>query len=339
VLLTQLSSLDGADPAAARVSAVTDAGFTVSAQEDRSHDAEVAHVTETVDFLALAGDGLLRGAAQRPVIAETGRAEVGDTPITITLGSRFENPVVLALPATERGGDPAVLRVSDVTTTSFDIRIQEPDSEDGFHLREAFTWLVVEAGDWRLPDGTRLSAGRLESDLLSTEGFENVAFADPFAAMPAVLTQTQTDAGPAWVTTRQRDATPGGFSVTMQEEEASQESGHATETIGWVAIDQGAGFWGGAAFEARVTPDVLTDARDRFEFVNDYGTAPGVLAALASFDGVDPAALRLGTVDREGVTLRVMEERSADAETAHTTESVALLALGAEGLLTGEAWQ
>lgn len=61
VLLTQLSSYNGADAAQARVRAGDADGFEVFAQEDLSADAETAHAHEDVDYLAFGAPGLLYG--------------------------------------------------------------------------------------------------------------------------------------------------------------------------------------------------------------------------------------------------------------------------------------
>ncbi len=48
----------------------------------------------------------------------------------------FIDPVVAAKPLSHNEGDQAVLRIKDVDSTGFDIRIQEWDYIDGTHITE-----------------------------------------------------------------------------------------------------------------------------------------------------------------------------------------------------------
>ena len=339
VLLSQLSSTDGIDPATARVTQVSNNAFTVFAEEEASADAEKGHTTETVDWLALVGDGVLTGVAStNQVIAEVGTTSVGSLGATIGLSHNFINPVAFMLPPSLNEADPAAIRITDIQSNSIDVVLQEPSNEDGAHLREEVSWIVMEAGDWVLSDGTRLSVGTLDTSLLSSAGFESVSFDQSFDAKPAIISQVQTDNDSAWVVTRQRAANKDGFQISMQEEEATLGSGHALETLGWFAIERGVGNWDGNLFEAQNSGNTVTDALASLNFSAAFSDTPGFLAALASMDGSDPSALRYTSLDSNGVDVQVMEERSADPETGHTTEVVDWFAFEADGLLTGSEW-
>jgi hypothetical protein len=339
VLLTQLSSMDGPDPASARVTQVSDSQFTVFAQEESSADSERGHTSETLDWLALTGDGVLTGVAStNQVIAEVGTTSVGSLGATIGLSHNFINPVVFMLPPSLNEADPTAIRITDIQSNSIDVVLQEPSNEDGVHLREEVSWIVMEAGDWVLSDGTRLSVGTVDTSLLSSSGFESISFDQSFDAKPAIISQVQTDNDSAWVVTRQRAANKDGFQISMQEEEATQGSGHALETLGWFAIERGVGDWDGNLFEAQSTGNAVTHALASLNFNAAFSDAPGFLAAIASMDGSDPSALRYTSLDSNGVDVQVMEERSADPETLHNTEVVDWFAFQADGLLTGSEW-
>ena len=74
----------------------------------------------------------------------------------------------------------------------------------------------MEAGDWTLSDGTRISAGVHESNRLSKKGFDNITL-NGFEGTPTVLSQVQTVNEADWVTTRTRQQSNNGFQLTMQE--------------------------------------------------------------------------------------------------------------------------
>jgi Ca2+-binding RTX toxin-like protein len=338
VLLAQLSSFDGADTSSARVKSVSTSNFVVNAQEDTSADAELTHTMETVDYIALNGDGQISGSSFVPVIAAVGSTSLGTASATINFGHEFINPIVFALPPSQNGAQPANVRISNVTSSGFDAAIQEPGNEDGIHITEMVNWVVFEAGNWELSDGTNLSVGSFDSSMLTSAGWESVNFGGTFDAAPAVFSQVQTDNDPAWITTRQRNTTTNSVEISMQEEEATNGGTHGTETIGWFAIDTGLGTWNGNPFEAATTAQTITNNFDTFAFNQSFGNAPKLLASLASYVGPDPTALRYQNLTNTGVDLRAMEETSADAELAHSGEAVSIFGIEADGLLTGYAW-
>lgn len=172
------------------------------------------------------------------------------------------------------------------------------------------------------------------------QGFDNISFAAEFNADPAVFTQVQTVNGADWVTTRQRAATTSGVQVALQEEEALNAGWHAEETVGWFAVDGGAGDWDGFDFYVDVTGPLASDIPGRHDFGGgSFAVAPTVIAGMASYSGPDPVSLRLAGLDAAGATFRAQEDTSADAETAHAMESVSIFAIGgASGLLSAEAW-
>ena len=73
---------------------------------------------------------------------------------TITLNQNYINPVVIVSDPTFNGTDPATVRLDNVTENSFELRIQEVNYLDDIHTVETVSYLVVEAGDWELSDGT-----------------------------------------------------------------------------------------------------------------------------------------------------------------------------------------
>ena len=254
---------------------------------------------------------------------------------TITLNQNYINPVVIVSDPTFNGGQPATVRLQNVTGNSFELRIQEVNYQDDVHALETVSYLVVEAGDWELSDGTRISAGTQNSNLLSSQGFETVAISE-FDQTPTLLTQVQTYNGPDWVTTRTKNMTANSFDLTMQEEEALNDGGHTTETIGWLAIDQGMGNDGDTLLQGGLTERTHTHIPETVNFEQAFNEIPIVFAKLGSYFGPEPANIRLGSISNSGFEARVHEERSLDKEIKHIDEQIAFLALGdSSGLFTG----
>ncbi|MEY8842874.1 hypothetical protein AB9K41_27900, partial [Cribrihabitans sp. XS_ASV171] len=290
-LVTSLASFNGSDPAGARVSSVSPGDFVVKSEEETSADTETTHLPERVGFLAIEGSGILTAHDAPGGIAEVGSVSLDSAGQTIQLSRAFLAPVVVAFVATENGFQPVNVRVSEVRGGSLTMHLQEPNYLDGTHFNETVNYLVVEEGSWVLPDGTLLEAGRLQSNLLSSQGFESVAFDAEFDSAPVILSQVQSANGPDFVTTRQRGADAEGFQLTMQEEEAGNAGSHFVESLGWVALEAGSGTSGGVNWVAGSAAEV-TDANATVPLGAAIAGGANVIAGVASYAGSDPAWAR-----------------------------------------------
>ena len=122
---------------------------------------------------------------------------------------RLFNPVIIASDPTLNGADPVTVRIRNVGTNSFQVRLQEPNYKDGRHINGSISYLVAESGDWELSDGTRISVGTQTSTKLSSAGFETINLESGFTDSATVLTQTQTFNGVDWITTRTKNIGTG----------------------------------------------------------------------------------------------------------------------------------
>jgi hypothetical protein len=260
-------------------------------------------------------------------------------------GASFLNPVVFATPATLNGTDPVTTEFSSIGAGSATLYLEEPDYLDGTHNRaESVTLLTLEAGTWRLADGSLLEVGTTEIPAGPTNAFQSVSFAQAFDEAPVILLQVQTANGPQWEIVRADDVTTTGFQIALQEEEANNIGGsHAAEIVGWAALDVAGDDdvfeWNGIAAQAIDTGATVNHLATPYAFDADLGLDPLVSAVLASFNGADTANLRLGGVSNDGLVATadflVYEEKSRDAETSHVAEEVTGLAFASAGLLTG----
>lgn len=331
--LAQLASFAGSDPAWARGNGVSGNGPLVSVEEDTSLDAETTHVAETISHLTFGETGLLP-ALMRQTVMETGRLDLTDAEQTITLSHDFAAPVVLAFVTTTNGVDPVTARVISAAGNSLTLRLQEPNNLDGTHVVESVTYLVAEAGRWMLPDGTLFEAGTMQSSRLTPQGFDSVGFSAGFDAAPVVLSQVQTFNGSDFVVTRQTGVTASGLSVALQEEEALNSGTHATETIGWIAIEAGSGSVDGLRWLS-AQGSAITDADTLLSFGTDLGPHALAVAGVSSFAGADTGWTRGAGVSGTGFTVSVEEDTSLDAETGHVGETVGFIAVSGAGTLSG----
>ncbi|MEM7591428.1 MAG: hypothetical protein AAF383_07900, partial [Cyanobacteria bacterium P01_A01_bin.83] len=258
---------------------------------------------------------------------------------TIQLDNSYENPVVFALPLSRNGGDPAVVRITDIQNDSFTAYLQEAEYKDGSHTNESFSYMVLEAGTWELDNGSLLEVGTVNTNLVTTEGWENVAFDADFVNEPVVLSQVQTNVESDFVRTRQQPASIDGFSLSMEEEDALKASGHATETVGWLAIDAGQGTWGDLQYQAGNTGREVTHRPYSLNFEQDFVSEPSLFASLASYYGGDASGLRYQNLNENQVQIMIEEDQSLDSERNHTREIVDFLAISGNGDLNAFAYE
>ena len=263
---------------------------------------------------------------------------------TVLLDRSYNQPVILAQSASTNGQDATVVRVTNVQSNRFSIYLAESSAGNGMHSDETVTYLVVEAGTHQLADGTRLEAGTVTTnatvgELISNE-WETVSLANDFftTAPPVVLTQVQTDTGEAFLATRQNNVTPDRFDVALEPEEDNTTQ-HATETIGFLAIEAGTHATGSLLLEAHATPTSVTHDWHVVSFDRQYGTAPGLLSSLNSYTGSNNAHVRYQNVSSGSVELKIGEDISHDTEINHSGESVAYVAIAGSGPLTGTVAQ
>ena len=273
-------------------------------------------------------------------IGEFGRVDNFDhNSQTIQLEHNFENPVVFALPLSRNGGDPSVVRITDIQSDSFTAYLQEAEYRDGSHGKESFSYMVLEAGTWELDNGALLEVGTVDTNKTTKQGWEKINFDADFAKLPVVLSQVQTNLDDEFVRTRQYKTSVDGFRLSMEEEEALRNSGHGQETVGWLAIDGGVGDLGDIQYQAGHTGRRVNHNSAQINFKQEFASKPSLFASLASFYGGDAAGLRYQSLSPTQTTIMLEEDQSRDSEIGHTKENVDFLAIAGTGDLTAIAYE
>ncbi|MDX1696819.1 MAG: hypothetical protein R3308_00955, partial [Thiohalobacterales bacterium] len=160
--------------------------------EDSYRDAERSHTTEQAALLAFSRtfDARLTDHDGSQWSLEAGEVTLHDTRLTpdfvqVSFRQNYSAPpVIVALP-TSAGGEPAALRIRNVTTTGFEIAQVEPAGVDGPHLAMTVPWIVMEQGVHQLPGGSWLvadtvdvSATQFGSGVSGTAGWHKLTFPD-----------------------------------------------------------------------------------------------------------------------------------------------------------------
>ena len=276
------------------------------------------------------------------IIIDVGGDSIGEAGVITNLNDRWQtiqlektyvDPVVVMGPATRIGGDPVTLRVDNVTSTSFDVQLDEWDYRDGRHVPERVSYMVFEAGEYQLLDGTIIKAGRTTG----RSGWTTVDMSESaLNATPVIFTQVMTTNGAEAVTTRIRYASEQSFQLRIQEQQANNPQSHGPETVGYIAVTPGSGDIGAFKYEVGSTGTAVNHTTYSLGFNQSFDSPPVFLAAMQSYTGGDPATVRLRTpVDTTGTSLFIEEEKSADAERRHSQEDVGFFAISS-GFVSGQ---
>ncbi len=214
----------------------------------------------------------------------------------------FTNPVVIVGPPTYNGSDPSVVRVRNVTSDSFEVRIQEYAYLDGDHTDEMVSWMVLEEGTHNDPNGEGHSVWEVGTSSVSDATTQlSFTYANTLDT-PMVFASTQTFSGGDPIALRMMNVTSGGADVFLQEEEGTGSPVHNSEGLGYVAIFGSPTNWAnnGFAYQLWYQEDISLDENWQM-----FATGP-------NYD----------------VQLMCEEEESLDTEVAHANESVDLLRFG-----------
>ncbi|MFB6283398.1 MAG: S8 family serine peptidase [Halobacteria archaeon] len=302
--LVQTQTFNGNDPGHARMR-----GDSVSYEEERSVDNEMAHTVEKIGYAGFDNTVLNATSGSTEAVGEVGSVEIGAAGSwqTVDLNGSYRNPVVVTSPLTYQGRDPAHVRVRNVGNGSFEMQVEEWNYLNEKHTTETVNYMVVEEGSHSLSKGVTLDAGRLTAD----HGWSSVN--SPVSSGGVVLSQVMSYNGAQSVVTRHRNVGSNGFGLRLQEEEGNNGV-HAKETVGYVSID------GDGAKNHQLD--------DSWKTVGNGKDA--MFADIQSFQGNDPVGIRM----KQDGSFTLEEERSVDSEMGHTPETVGVVGFD-EGKLTG----
>jgi len=199
------------------------------------------------------------------------------------------------------------------------MRIQEWDYLDGSHAYETVCFLVIEQGEYQLPDGTRLEANRFEAN--ATQEYMSYSFKQTYRVTPTVMTTINSFNGSDAVTERIRDVTAKGFNLLLQEQEANAEY-HTYESIAYLVWEPSVGELEGISYQIGKTPNAVTHEWYNIMFPQAFSSDPVMLTDMQTANGSDTANIRWADKDDFSADVMIDEEQSCDEETNHVAEVV-----------------
>ena len=236
---------------------------------------------------------------------------------TVELTKEYVDPVIIMSPLTYNGGNPAVVRVNNVTNKSFDFQVEEWDYLDGYHTKENVQYIVLEAGEYELSGGRKLIAGNVNvRDDFSLKYFNEELKDD----VPVVLTQIISENDSSTAVVRLQNVSYKSFEVKLQSQESFKKS-HSEEKVSFLAIDSGAYDEMGIKAVGKIT-DKVRHSWYKFEYQQEFTDVPNFFASIQTTKGEDPVALRVKDATAISINVKLEEEQSKDKEIRHTKEDI-----------------
>ena len=259
-----------------------------------------------------------------PVI-EFGELKIDHNWTRVLFKEHFIDPVVVAGPLSLNGVQPAVVRINNVDSTGFDIRIQEWPYLDGSHLTESVSYMVMERGSYLLTDGTRLEASSFTT--AGTYSEQAVLFEQSYNHVPVVVSSVLSFNRAEAVVPRLSNIGTERFEFRLQTQEADRPTAPGAETIAYIAWEPASGILNGMSYKIATSGDVVTDAFKTLTFTTALSQAPAFIADMQSFNGADTAGIRWQNKDATSIQVQIDEEQSSNREVGHVAENIGYILL------------
>jgi PKD repeat protein len=259
---------------------------------------------------------------------EVGEIQINNQWVRVQFSQPFIDPVVIAGPPSYADAAPVTVRIRNITTNGFDIRLQEWDYLDGRHNLETLSYITLEKGIYTLPDGSKLEAGTFTSNTTPT----TVTLQQTYNQSPALLSQVITEFEQDAVTGRIKNVTKQSFSYKLQEQERTKNR-HGFETIAYVAWEPGQGDLNGLTYKIATTGEEVDSNWSRIDYQHAYPETPFFLAEIQTTNSDDPVTVRTLNGNNASIEIKLQEEQSKDRETSHPKEQIGYMVIAPKDLL------
>ena len=265
-------------------------------------------------------------------------ASVTDQWQTVSLPESYISPVIVTTLVNSNSSAPIVTRIDNVTSNSFDIKVQRADGVTSSLGSFDVTYMVVEEGVFNETDhGIQMEAFLHES---TKTNFKNSWIGDSVSminsyTVPVVFGQVMSTNDDEWSTfwaygsSRTNPVSNGNLNIGKHVAEDTLKT-RANETLGCVIVEQGQVELNANIFNFLLGADTVNGVGNGG--VNYSGLSGDVaVATLNGLDGGDGGwAVLYENIKPNNGDLRVAvdEDTISDTERSHTTEQLSIATMG-----------
>lgn len=233
VVLAKPISYTGSQPAHSRIQSVPRSAPDFECRVEEWEYQNGQHYDETVGSLVI-NTGRVREDNPGKYI-DVGLLDGVDETFVVTgyHGNYFNEPIVITQAQTTNGDQSIVTRVKNVTTDTFEVRVQEEEALGG-HVGETVGWLATPPNTGYL-DGWQYEAGRVTG---IDHTWTTISFSNSYTN-PVFLADMQTFNGSDPAGLRHRNLTGTSVEIKVEEEQSSTtEMDHTkAEEVGYLVIE------------------------------------------------------------------------------------------------------
>ena len=272
---------------------------------------------------------------------EWGKTTTNDTFVQVNLENSYVSPVIICTPK-YTSGIPRTVRITDVTSQSFRVRVQNP-SLDSCPNTEV-NYLVVEEGNWSSP--IKVEAMRYTTNTVgrrSTWNYDSRNYKQSYSGNLIVLHQVMSYNDDSWITTyvsrsnsRTNPPNSGDNGLRIALNGAEAVTSHSNETVSYVIFEQDFGELSGIKYDVKRTGDSIRGFSNSPPYFTSYSqsfdsTPYVVLSSHLEADGNDGGWCVVYSVTQTQIGLMIDEDQERDSERSHTSETCGFLVFETEG--------
>jgi hypothetical protein len=240
---------------------------------------------------------------------------------TIRFPISFDSyPVLFTQLVTINEASTSTVQIRNVTSTHFEIRLQEAANQDGIHQKESIAWIAMERG-------SQSENYLFQADTLSvTHAWTNIPFAQNFATVPLFFANMQSTKEADVATLRNNSVLWNKAKVRIQEEQSiDSNTAHEAETTGYLAIENIGNLTDNKGRKiGEVGRKKITSEWTNIPLSSRYNN-PVVIANSLSIDHFDPATVRIANITPDSFSIRIEEWEYLDGN--HGTETVSYMVI------------
>ena len=272
---------------------------------------------------------------------EWGTATVNDEFTEVVLQNKYVNPVIVCTPKYD-SGVPRTVRITDVTTNGFSVKVQNPSGTSCPNTQ--ISYLVVEEGVWTSP--IKVEAFRYSTDTVGRKNqwnFNHKEYQQTYTGNIVVLHQVMSYNDPTWITTyvsRHASQTnpPNsgdiGFRIALNGAEATNS--HYEETVSYIIFEEEFDEISGIKYDVKRTSDSVSGYQNsppyNTNFYQNFDNIPQVvLASHQEVDGGDGGWCVVHSTTLSRVGLLIDEDQESDSERKHTSETCGFISFEDSG--------
>jgi len=273
----------------------------------------------------------------RTMDAEVNSVSVGSNWTTINLDGYYTNPVIVANYECD-GGEESAVRIRNVSSDSFDIRLQ--NAGDRNFSDRTVHFFVVEETNLLFLDGT-LIEGHNYTETHTIGGYSGdntwntISFDHSYTISPVVFSQVTTYSDSNFVFGHISNVTTATARSAMDVGQLSFD--HGDETMSWITVERSrTGNLHDIPYETGTSGDSVLGHNNgcySTSFTQIFSQPPATLVDLRKRDGGDGGWASICALSSTALSVHVEEEDESDGERSHTTEDVSFLAFDSTGPL------